>query len=410
MKSDLPRLMEKRGLDAFVVAGGEEYSAIRDYMTNGAAITGGLILQKRDGEPLLVVNGMEIEEGRKSGLNTRTYAELGYMDILKQEKDLDKAHILFWGNCLRAIGMEAGKIGVYGVGMINQYLEYHQMLTETYPQYQFVGEKGLTLFTEAMITKDAAEIERIKSVAERTNLVLDQTWQFIAGQALNADETVIKNDGTPLTIGDVKRFIRRALLDVELEDTHMIFAQGRDSAFPHSRGEDDQALQAGQSIIFDLFPRELGGGYHHDVTRTWSIGYAPPELQALYDDVMTAFDISMEAFGVEKPTHLMQQAVLDFFEGKGHPTARSTPGTLDGYVHTLGHGIGLSVHERPSITHLREDDTFLVGNCVTIEPGLYYPDKGIAARIEDLCIVSDSGELVSLTPFKKDLVIPIQKA
>ena len=51
------------------------------------------------------------------------------------------------------------------------------------------------------------------------------------------------------------------------------------------------ALQLGQAIVFDLFPSELGGGYYHDSTRTWCIGYAPDEVQAVFDQVMDAFDV-----------------------------------------------------------------------------------------------------------------------
>lgn len=166
-------------------------------------------------------------------------------------------------------------------------------------------------------------------------------------------------------------------------------------------------LKAGQSIVFDLFPREIGGGYHHDSTRTWCIGYAPPEVQQAYDTVMEAIDIALETFSIGKPTHLMQEAVLDYFESKGHPTSRSQPGTNRGYVHSLGHGVGLNIHERPSISHRRRADTFQVGNCLTIEPGLYYPEQGFGIRVEDLYIVSDAGELVSLTYFHKDLIIPM---
>src|SRR5690606_26281860 len=124
------------------------------------------------------------------------------------------------------------------------------------------------------------------------------------------------------------------------------------------------------------FPRELGGGYFHDVTRTWCIGYAPDEVQQVYNTVMDAFDIAIESYGLNKPTHIMQEAVLNHFENKGHPTARSHPGTAEGYVHSLGHGVGLNIHEGPRITHTIKTDTFQVGNFITIEPGLYYPERG----------------------------------
>lgn len=407
MKSDLDRLMADRALDAIIVAGGEGYSVVRDYLSNGADITGGYILKKRGDDPILVVNGMEIEEAQKSGLTAYTYNELDYMKLVEELEDMEKAQLAFWGKMLEKIDIAEGKVGIYGRGDINVYIELVESLREALPQYEFVGEKGTTLFDEAFITKDADEIERIKSIAQRTVKVYEATWDFIAGHQL-VDGIVMNAEGKSLTIGDVKRFVRRELLDHDLEDTGMIFAQGRDAGYPHSRGEADMPLQAGQSIVFDLFPREIGGGYHHDSTRTWCIGYAPPQVQKAYDAVIESINIAEEMFAVGKPTHLMQEAVQDYLEGLGHPTARSEPGTMVGYVHSLGHGVGLNIHERPSISHLRKNDTFQVGNCLTIEPGLYYPDDGYGVRVEDLYIVSETGELVSLTTFRRDLVIPIE--
>jgi Xaa-Pro aminopeptidase len=144
------------------------------------------------------------------------------------------------------------------------------------------------------------------------------------------------------------------------------------------------------------------------MTRTWCIGYAPPEVQQVYDEVMETFDIAVESFGLNKPTALMQEAVLDRFEANGHPTQRSEAGTQAGYVHSLGHGIGLQIHEKPNITHVRQDEIFRVGQVVTIEPGLYYPEKGYGVRIEDSFIITENGELVSITDFPKDLVLPLK--
>src|SRR5262249_39440135 len=155
-----------------------------------------------------------------------------------------------------------------------------------------------------------------------TNATMTDTWNYIASQRVEGD-TLVKADGSPFTIGDVKRFVRRALLDIGLEDTRMIFAQGRDGGFPHSRGEEGEALHLGKAIVFDLFPRELGGGYYHDMTRTWCIGYAPPEVQQIYNEVMEAFDISVELFRSGMQTKDLQTAVQDYFESKGHPTTRS---------------------------------------------------------------------------------------
>jgi Xaa-Pro aminopeptidase len=84
------------------------------------------------------------------------------------------------------------------------------------------------------------------------------------------------------------------------------------------------------------------------------------------------------------------------------------PGTDTGYVHSLGHGIGLNVHESPGISHQSPEKTvFKAGNVVTIEPGLYYPDRGYGIRVEDSVYIDENGHLHNLTNFPYDLVIPL---
>jgi Xaa-Pro aminopeptidase len=162
----------------------------------------------------------------------------------------------------------------------------------------------------------------------------------------------------------------------------------------------------GKSIVFDLFPRELGGGYFHDMTRTFCLGYAPPEIQQAYDQVMQAFTEVVSTLQVDEQTGKYQNLACDIFEEHGHKTSRSDPGTLEGYVHSLGHGLGLQIHSRPSFRD-NSKDLIQVGQVFTIEPGLYYPDKGYGVRIEDTLLVDQDGKFQSLTPFPKDLIIPM---
>lgn len=406
MKADLPQLMARRGLDAFIVGGGEHPSSVRRYLTNGAHLTGGVIVQARDSEPLLVVNGMEIEEAHKSDLRCLTYGDVGYYDLYRDHGP-QQANVLLYGVLLERVGVARGRVGLYGVDDINLVMERVQRLQAQYPQYEWVGEGAPTLFDAARVTKDADEIARLRSVAERTNAVVHRVWDFISGHTQDAQGRVVDPHGQPLTVGAVKRFARRALLDVGLEDTGMIFAPGRDGAFPHSRGDDPVELHVGVPIVFDFFPRELGGGYCHDMTRTWCIGYVPADVQAFYDDVMAAFNLALEAYALGTPTCTLQEAVLDHFERQGHPTVRTTSNPTEGYVHSLGHGIGLDIHEAPAIHHLKREDRFEVGNVITIEPGLYYPDREIGVRVEDSFVVAPDGQLVSLTPFRKDILLPL---
>ncbi len=407
MRADIDRLMEQRGLDALVVVGLDHVGVLRAYMSNGAHVTGGYIVKKRGGSPIMIVNGMETEEAAKSGLEVLTYYDLDWVELMNAaEGNPDKATIAFWAKMLERAGVTEGTIGIYGEGHLHEYISLVGDLREHYPQYRFVGERGRTLFDEAFMTKDADEILRIRSVAARTSEVLRQTWDFIASHRAEG-EIVVDAEGSPLTIGAVKRFVRRALLDLDLEDTDMIFAQGRDAGFPHSRGEPDDVLRVGESIVFDLFPHEIGGGYYHDCTRTWSINYAKPEVQQAYDQVMNAFEIAVDNFQPNIPARALQEAVQSYLEQNGHPTGRSKPGTMEGYVHSLGHGLGLEIHERPSIGHLSHD-TLTIGNVISIEPGLYYPEQGFGVRVEDTFVIDERGVLVSLTDFQKDLVLPLR--
>lgn len=412
MKSDLDNLMAARGLDALIAYCNETYSPPVDYLSNGAHVTRALIVKKRGSEPIFIVNSMEVEEAAKSGLTVYTESEIGLPDLVKElNGDREKAHPIFWERCLRKAGVESGTIGLYGVLEFSAALALVRAIEASYPQYRFAAEMGLnslSLFDEAYTTKDEDEIMRMRSVAARTSQVLQTTWDFIASHTADGDR-VVDQSGEALTIGAVKRFVRRTLLDYDLEDTGMIFAQGRDAGFPHSRGEDDTELRLGQAIVFDLFPREIGGGYFHDCTRTWSLGYATPEVQEAYNQVMDAFDIAVEVFRPGVPAKNLQEAVQDYFEGKGHPTTRSQPSTDVGYVHSLGHGLGLNIHERPSVSHISKD-SLQRGNVFSIEPGLYYPDRGFGVRVEDTVVVDENGELITLTDFPKTLVLPLNTA
>src|SRR3546814_37387 len=97
MKSDLDKLMEQRGLDAIMVLGDEHANAPRAYLTNGAAVTGGYVLKQRGSEPVMVVNGMEVEEAAASGLQVYSYNDFGWGELLRDSQgDQVKATGSLW--------------------------------------------------------------------------------------------------------------------------------------------------------------------------------------------------------------------------------------------------------------------------------------------------------------------------
>jgi Xaa-Pro aminopeptidase len=247
-------------------------------------------------------------------------------------------------------------------------------------------------------------------VGAKTGKVMQMTRAWIGSHRAKGD-TLVKTDGSPLTIGDVKHYIRVRLLEHGLVETDpTIFAQGADAGMPHSRGEAEHALKLGQTIVFDLFPKNPDNGYYHDMTRTWCLGYATDEVKTAYELVMHAFSQSLEALTVGQPTNTLQQLVCKIFEEHGHPTPLNSPGTSEGYVHSLGHGLGLDVHEDPPMPLWNDGYKFEPGQVVTIEPGLYYPERGWGVRIEDTVYIDKNGHLVNITDCPYDLVIEIEQA
>jgi len=210
-------------------------------------------------------------------------------------------------------------------------------------------------------------------------------------------------------VGDVHAHIRRLIALQGLEDPEgFIFATGRDAGIPHSKGTAVWPLRLGESIVFDIFPCEPRGGYFFDMTRTFCLGYAPPAVQRIYEDTRACLRRVTDALTVGEPTYRYQELACDFFRERGHSTLAEDPATTAGYVHDLGHGVGLDLHEAPAFTyHPRHLTPLQPGHVFTIEPGLYYPDEGMGCRLEDVFWIDEEGLVHNLTDFSYDLVVPV---
>ncbi|GAB4574617.1 MAG: hypothetical protein Kow0077_22100 [Anaerolineae bacterium] len=408
MRSDIDRLMADRDLDALMILGGEMSNPHRAYITNGHEANA-LVFKKRGEQAVMITNAMEIENAKQSGLTVYTHGDFKLHELWQAyPDDPDMRTLKSFEHYFEKLGITGGRIGVYGFGNLGATWELLQRMAAHFTQMTFVGERENSLFDEAVVTKDADEIAILTDVGRRTNAVMQAAWDFIASHRAQ-DGVVVKADGSPLTIGEVKAFVRLKLLENKLEDSEgMIFAQGRDGGFPHSHGNDSEALRTGQAIVFDLFPRDMDTGYFHDMTRTWSIDHATPEVQKAYDEVMTAFNAVMDAIKVGERTSKYQEITLDVLEEFGHPTSRSHPGTTEGYIHSLGHGLGLEIHESPRFSHMVDRDVIQIGNVFTVEPGVYYPSRGFGIRIEDTVYIDTDGKVQNLTPMHKELVLPLK--
>jgi Xaa-Pro aminopeptidase len=268
------------------------------------------------------------------------------------------------------------------------------------------NERGL--ITLARLTKGEEEIARIRRVRDAVirsfNIMLDSARECsIKNGFLSVDRS------RKLLIGDLRHIIRRELFTRGVIDSGgMIVAQGRDAGIPHNGGRDRQPVRAGVPIVFDIFPQEIGGGYFFDFTRTVCFGFAPQPVKILYDTVSCAHDYACSLLKVGSRTRDIEQKVCKFFENKGHMTFLSDAKTQVGYCHSLGHGLGLNIHESPFFNIFKTNKSRIEpGMVFTIEPGLYYPGKGYGVRIEDVIHVTKKGKIVNLTKYPRRLVVPI---
>jgi Xaa-Pro aminopeptidase len=221
----------------------------------------------------------------------------------------------------------------------------------------------------------------------------------------------VQANGQPLTIGDIKSRIDLWLAERGAENPEgVIFSIGRDAAIPHSSGNPSDLLRLGQTIVFDIYPCEKGGGYFYDFTRTWCLGYAPDAVLKLYEDVRSVFNQVMHEFKVDTHCPVYQRRACELFEAQGHPTLLGTPRTEKGYIHSLGHGVGLNIHERPWFgMNATDEDRLIPGAVFTVEPGLYYPEQGMGVRLEDTVMVCPDGKIKALVEYPLDLILPVKE-
>lgn len=410
MKSDLDKIMEAHNLDAMLVIGPAQHNPPMVYMTGGGHLTGGDLVKKRGEAPILFYNPMERDEAAKTGLATRNLGDYRFQDLLKQTGgDYLQAMVMRYQAMLTELGITSGRIAIYGQADAGSAYAIFTTLQKAMPGLTLVGELGDSALLEAMATKDESEVERIRRMGQVTTAVVAQVSDFLTSHPVK-DGVLVKADGQPLTIGDVKSRINLWLAERGVENPEgTIFAIGHDAGVPHSAGNPDDLLRLGQTIIFDIFPCEAEGGYYYDLTRTWCLGYAPDEVLALYEDVLTVYNWILSELRVDMPCKEYQQRTCELFEARGHATIKTNPQTQEGYVHGLGHGVGLNVHERPWFGLSATDvDRLAPGVVVTIEPGLYYPERGMGIRLEDTIWVRPDGQMEVLAEYPLDLVLPMK--
>jgi Xaa-Pro aminopeptidase len=182
----------------------------------------------------------------------------------------------------------------------------------------------------------------------------------------------------------------------------VIVSHGPQSAVGHEPGHGP--IGEGEVVIVDIWPRDRASRCWADMTRTFIAGgmQPPEELAEYWQLTRESLDRSFAEVRAGADCRQIFAISCEPFENAGYPTQRSKPEGMkldEGYYHSLGHGVGLEVHERPNLG--RTPDTLIAGDVITLEPGCYSKELG-GVRLEDLVLVGEDGAEL-LTDFPYDL-------
>ncbi|MBE0411093.1 MAG: aminopeptidase P family protein [Anaerolineales bacterium] len=410
MLRDIDRYMATNNLDAILVTGPATHNPPMFYLTGGAHLTNADLVKIRGGDPILFHTPMERDEAAKTGLATKNISDYRLNDLLEQSGgDYTKAVVLRYHKMLEDLNLTKGRMSVYGKIDAGFAFAIFSGLQERLPDLEIIGEINDSTLLQAMATKDESQVERIRKMGMITTQVVGLVAEFLCSHRTK-ESVLVKSNDQPLKVSDVKSRINLWLAERGAENPEgTIFAIGRDAGVPHSSGNPDDIIRQGQTIVFDIFPCEAGGGYYYDFTRTWCLGYAPDHVYEIYEDVLVVYQQIMNELKAHSPCQPYQERTCELFEAQGHATIKSTPETQEGYVHSLGHGLGLYVHERPWFgKNATDKDRLEPGVVVTIEPGLYYPDRELGVRLENTVWVRPDGQMEVLADFPMDLVLPLK--
>jgi Xaa-Pro aminopeptidase len=255
-------------------------------------------------------------------------------------------------------------------------------------------------FDQRRRVKNESELAGIRRAQRAAEAGMDAARDLFRRAQAQQSNGGLSVDGEPLTSERVKLAIQDAFTQHGCTADEFIVSHGAQSAIGHEMGSG--AIAPGEPIVIDLWPRDAETACYADMTRTFCVGDVPDELQEYHRLVKESLDRSLaEVKSGANGKHLFEVSCEPFIQAGYKTLLNKEDGEVvhDGYFHSLGHGVGLEVHEQPNLS--RFEDPLVPGDVVTLEPGLYRQGFG-GCRLEDLVLVTENGA-ENLTEYPYDL-------
>jgi Xaa-Pro aminopeptidase len=385
MLDDMDALMEKYAIDGLFSYGSPFDSPNLLWLTGFRSGDNIYYLHNRGEDGIIGAPFNTLDRVKKESFVKRTYdlSEL-VVGLLRENKQIMKNRDALIGPMLRE-NFNGTVLGVpdevpASILVILQRLGFEVKVVEG-------------LVPDARATKSGEEIKIIKKAGDATVGAIKRVIEMIKDSDVGPQKTLM-HDGSPLTVGQMKLALEHFLLDRNAEcaeDT--ILAVGEKAFDWHYLGNQEDELKANTPIILDVYPRLKHERYVADVTRTIVKGTPSPKVKEMFEAAQAAADASVDALTDGAMIDDVNLACFNMLKKLGFDSRRLNPDAKDGMTHGLGHGIGLEVHEQPSM--YKREEFFATGHVMAIEPGVYLDGIG-GVRIEnDYAVTKGKAELLT---------------
>jgi Xaa-Pro aminopeptidase len=327
------------------------------------------------------------------------------MDRARAQSAVDR--VLSWSKVARALEAAGEKATVAAV--IARVLKDLKVRRVVVPRSFPLGlameldERGVRLelgpdpFWPERAVKTPSEVRAIEAAQRAGEAGLAAGIEALKACRIGKDG-YLRRGGRRFTAEDLRGAVNGRIMAEGCLPSHTICAPGDQAVDPHEEGHGP--IRAHTPIVMDIFPRSEATGYFGDLTRTVVRGRASHRLHEVYALVHAGVRLGHSRLRDGVDGQAIHREIQALFGRQGYKTGLRA-GRMQGFFHGTGHGVGLEIHEAPSIS--TRPSILRAGHVVTVEPGLYYLGLG-GVRIEDIAVVQKTGSR-NLTRVPKQLEI-----
>jgi Xaa-Pro aminopeptidase len=344
-----------------------------------------------DGAPAAIVSSLERERiaAARPDLRLIDMIDLGFHELLESGKPRDELILELMSRGVAELGIREAIVDPeLPVALADRLRADGLTLT---PDWAAVSSRRRA--------KSPAELEGIRRAQKAADAGMAAAAALL--RRAGAVDGMLQVDGEPLLAEAVRAAIREACAERGAPAPPDIIVASVRQGFGHEAGTGP--LPAGLPIQVDLWPQDEASGCWADMTRTIIVGGEPgEEVRRQEELVRRALETARESARPGITGRELHAQTCDIFEAAGYRTQRTGPGEdpNEGFQFSLGHGVGLEVHEDPGLGQAGRDP-LVAGDVLAVEPGLWHRDVG-GVRYEDLLLITEDG-CETLTDYPYDL-------